>query len=236
MFEDSTFASANRIPTHSRRWMVAAFTFNAALLLTLVLIPLIYPEALSRQPILTMIEVPVPPPPEPQTRPQPVQPASSSNPAPNPYLAPIRISDRIYIPTEPEPPRDNTIALLDPSPVPQGSGIGPLHTGPAITVVNPSIKGPMRVSSSVVAGLLILKTLPHYPPIGVAAHVEGTVQLAATISKTGTIENLRALNGPVMLRQAALDAVAGWRYRPYMLNGEPVEVETTVDVFFKLAR
>ena len=60
--------------------------------------------------------------------------------------------------------------------------------------------------------------------------------LAATISKQGTIENLRVVSGPAMLQQAALDAVKTWRYRPYLLNGDPVAVETTVNVVFNLQR
>jgi protein TonB len=60
------------------------------------------------------------------------------------------------------------------------------------------------------------------------------VVLQATISKSGTIENLRVMSGPAVLQRAALDAVAQWRYRPYLLNGEPVEVETTVNVEFRL--
>ena len=63
---------------------------------------------------------------------------------------------------------------------------------------------------------------------------EGTVVLQAMISKAGTIENLRAINGPQVLQQAAIDAVKTWRYKPYMLNGQAVEVETTVNVIFKL--
>jgi len=83
-------------------------------------------------------------------------------------------------------------------------------------------------------GMLLQKTQPVYPPIAKAARVSGTVVLQATISKTGTIENLRIINGPAMLQQAAMDAVKSWRYRPYLLNNEPVEVETTVNVIFTL--
>jgi protein TonB len=64
--------------------------------------------------------------------------------------------------------------------------------------------------------------------------IAGTVQLQATISRKGTIENLRVVSGPPLLQQAAIDAVKQWRYRPYLLNGEPVEVETAVNVDFKL--
>jgi protein TonB len=84
------------------------------------------------------------------------------------------------------------------------------------------------------AGMIVLKTQPVYPPIAKAARQSGTVVLQATISKTGSIENLHVVSGPAMLQQAAMDAVRQWRYRPYLLNGEPVEVETTVNVIFTL--
>ena len=64
--------------------------------------------------------------------------------------------------------------------------------------------------------------------------MQGTVVLQATISKTGTIENAHVVSGPAMLQQAALDAIRTWRYRPYLLNGEPVEVDTQVNVVFSL--
>ena len=82
--------------------------------------------------------------------------------------------------------------------------------------------------------MIIRKTLPVYPPIAKAAHVEGTVILGAVIARDGTIQNLHIVSGNGMLQQAALDAVRTWRYKPYLLNGEPVEVETTVNVIFKL--
>jgi protein TonB len=70
----------------------------------------------------------------------------------------------------------------------------------------------------------------------VATRTEGTVVLAATISKAGTIENLRVISGPAILQRSALDAVKTWRYSPYLLDGQPVEVETTVNVIFSLGR
>jgi periplasmic protein TonB len=92
----------------------------------------------------------------------------------------------------------------------------------------------INISAGVAIGNLLVKTQPVYPPIAKAARVSGTVVLQATISKTGTIENLRVISGPAMLQQAAKDAVAQWRYRPYLLNNDPVEVETTVNVVFTL--
>jgi protein TonB len=86
----------------------------------------------------------------------------------------------------------------------------------------------------IVEGMVIQKTLPVYPIIAKETGTQGTVVLQATISRSGTIENLRVVSGPPMLQRAAIDAVKEWRYRPYLLSGEPVEVETTVNVVFKL--
>jgi periplasmic protein TonB len=81
---------------------------------------------------------------------------------------------------------------------------------------------------------LIQKTVPVYPAIAKAARVQGTVVLQATISKSGEITNLRVISGPALLQQSAMDAVRSWRYRPYLLNNDPVEVDTTVNVIFTL--
>ncbi len=92
----------------------------------------------------------------------------------------------------------------------------------------------LTISGGVTEGLLVSRTTPVYPPIAMAARVSGTVILAATISKSGAIENLRVQSGPAMLRNSAMDAVKNWRYRPYLLNNQPVEVETTVNVVFSM--
>jgi TonB family protein len=92
----------------------------------------------------------------------------------------------------------------------------------------------ITISANVMQGAIIFKTVPEYPPIAKAAHVSGTVVLQAVIGKDGKIENLHVINGPPMLQQAALDAVKQWMYRPYLLNDEPVEVKTTVNVTFTL--
>jgi protein TonB len=97
-----------------------------------------------------------------------------------------------------------------------------------------AVAGKLTVSAGVAVGLLVHKTQPTYPPIAKAARVSGTVVLQGTISKTGSLETLRVVSGPPMLRQAALEAVQTWRYRPYMLSNVPTEVDTTVNVVFAL--
>jgi protein TonB len=112
--------------------------------------------------------------------------------------------------------------------------IGTGTPGPNVTVA-PS-RNPERVtlSSGVTQGLLLAPIQPLYPPIARAAGIQGTVVIEATISKTGRIESLHATSGPEMLRNAARDAVAAARYRPYLLNGVPTEVQTTVTINFRL--
>jgi protein TonB len=105
------------------------------------------------------------------------------------------------------------------------------QNGPKVKVAAPS---KISISAGVAGGLLLQKTAPAYPQIAREARVSGTVVIQATISKTGVIQNLRAVSGPTMLRQAALDAVKNWRYKPYLLDGDPVDVETTVSVTFSL--
>jgi protein TonB len=114
-----------------------------------------------------------------------------------------------------------------------GANANPLngHAQPVVKFVPPK---PIAVSSGVATGLLIQRTPPVYPTIAKAARVGGTVELHATISKNGTIKDVHVVSGPAMLQQAAVEAVRNWRYRPYMLNNEPIEVETSVSVVFSL--
>jgi protein TonB len=89
-------------------------------------------------------------------------------------------------------------------------------------------------TSSILQGSLIRRVEPTYPPLARQARIQGTVVLVAVISKAGTIDNLRLISGHPMLVPAALDAVSQWRYRPYILNGDVIEVETQITVNFVL--
>jgi protein TonB len=83
-------------------------------------------------------------------------------------------------------------------------------------------------------GALIHQVQPVYPAAAKITHTQGTVQLAAIIGRDGSIQDLRVVSGHPLLAQAAVDAVRQWRYRPYILNGQPVEVETQISVNFTL--
>jgi peptidyl-prolyl cis-trans isomerase A (cyclophilin A) len=92
----------------------------------------------------------------------------------------------------------------------------------------------ISISAGVAVGLLVSKAPIVYPIDAKKAHVSGTVVLNAIIGRDGTVEDLQVVSGPEMLQQAALDSVKQWRYRPYLLNGEPEEVRTTINIIFTL--
>lgn len=149
-------------------------------------------------------------------------------------------------------PRRIDAAPDDGSPQPPGMpGGGPLGTGltsgspdgsfipfsGGTNPVLPTLRAtllPVIRKSSMLEGNLIRRVQPVYPPLARTARVQGSVVLYALISKAGTMENLHALSGPPLLVPAAIDAVSQWRYRPYILNSEPIEVETQITVNFVL--
>ena len=113
-----------------------------------------------------------------------------------------------------------------------GVGTGP---GPSLAPANPPPSNhPPRISESM-EGFLIHRVQPEYPPLAQQARIQGSVLLHAVIDREGKIDNLQVLGGHPLLVKAALKAVQQWRYRPYYLNGQPVEVETEIAVHFTLS-
>lgn len=150
----------------------------------------------------------------------------------NQLMAPTKIPHDIKMVSEKEaPPTTFGVAGME------GMGGGAAF-GSVFGSDKPQVKAAppkkVNISAGVAQGMLIQRTMPIYPPIAKAARVQGTVVLQATISKAGTITNLHVVSGPAMLQQSAMDAVRSWRYRPYLLNNEPVEVDTTINVIFSL--
>jgi periplasmic protein TonB len=105
---------------------------------------------------------------------------------------------------------------------------------PPASPIRPQAKK-IAVSAGVIAGNKLGGTAPQYPPIAKAAKIQGTVVLQVEISTAGTIENLNVISGPPMLQQSALEAVKTYRYKPYLLHGEPVIVDSQVSVVYKLS-
>ncbi|UWZ86090.1 energy transducer TonB [Occallatibacter riparius] len=236
MFEDSTFESAHRIRTRSRGWGLAAFVFNSAILAALIAIPLIYPEALPAHWMSTLITAPPPPPA--QTRPVPQQARAEFHGRPEfngiNLTIPQRIPTSIRNFDGPEREPAGGPISLGPSVGIPGCDPFPCGTYKPPTVVHEEPKGPIVISKGVAEGMVLQRIIPRYPPIAVATRTQGTVILQAVITKNGTIDQLQIVSGSPMLQQAALDAVSHWRYRPYLLNGQPVDVETTINVVFTL--
>ncbi len=237
MFEDSLVESSGRLKT--KRGMTTVFSFGVqfAIIGVLILLPLIYTEALPRASLTTFLVAPPPPPPPPPPPATVVIKHVQSNIVEGALRTPTKIPNKVVKIVEEDTPAPSTsmgvpggVAGGVPGGV-MGSVLSAMNTPP------PKVAAPqkIRVSSGVATGLLINKVTPQYPPIARAARISGSVQLQATISKNGAIENLKVISGHPMLIQAALDAVRQWRYKPYMLNGEPVEVETSVTVNFNMS-
>lgn len=149
--------------------------------------------------------------------------------------APTSVPPKIQMGPDSGPPRD--FSKVGSGMVGDGPGGVPFvgAAAPAVvTVASPHSDKPMRVSAGVTVGLLMAPIRPVYPQIAKAARVEGAVVVEAIISKAGRIESLNVVSGPMMLRQAAIDAIQVARYQPYRLNGEPTEVQTTITVNFKI--
>jgi protein TonB len=160
----------------------------------------------------------------------PAQPAPVASDMMNAQLnAPSRISGEMKKPVAAadEPPANFTAGAMGTSDAVPGQFFGSRNN---VTVV----PGVSAISAGVAEGMLIRKTAPIYPEFAKAARVSGTILLGANISKTGAIEGLHVISGPAILRGPATDAVKTWRYRPYMLNNQPVEVQTTIKVIFSL--
>ena len=91
------------------------------------------------------------------------------------------------------------------------------------------------ISQGVSKGLLVYRIDPPYPVLARQAHIQGTVVLTALIDKEGIIQNLQVVSGHPLLAPAAIEAVKHWRYKPFLLDGQPVGVETTVTVNFRFS-
>ena len=233
MFEDSTFESSNRIKKRNP-WVIATFTINIAILAGLIIYPLINYEALPKAAMTMMLTAPPPPPPPPAVHEVVVKPQMMNN----QLLAPTKIPKEIKMVTEKEAPPSTSFGVVGMEGTGSGAAGGVVGSVFGTSTPTPVVKQAppkkIAISQGVASGNLISGPKPLYPAIAKAAHQSGTVVLQATISKEGTIINLRVVSGNAMLQSAALDAVKQWRYRPYMLNGEPVEVDTTVNVVFNL--
>ena len=244
MFERSLLDSSS-----PRRTMPLAYIFESALVGLLVLAPLINTRALTLSELRPAWAVLIPSPPSgpppgqrQASQPHPVRHATT----PDRLLVPAQIPDSIVKYAE-EP-----ASLPQPDfGVPGGVSFGPsgqtdavlrnilvgrtLPPPPARSAVKSREPIRIRQGGKVIAAKAIYQPAPDYPRLAQLTRVQGIVRLEAVIATDGTIQNLRALSGHPWLVGAAMAAVSRWRYQPTLLNGEPVEVVTEIDVTFKLA-
>lgn len=221
---------------------LASFTLQTIGIGVLLLLPLLSMQTLPQLQLMAALMAPAPPPgpaPSEHSRQSNV---STSNRIGRTLMMPTRIPRDIANLNETEVPP--AIELPGGPSVPGGTatpgagysvpfGLGSGTTSLPILSPPPAIR-PVRVSH-MMEGNLIHRVQPEYPQLARQARVQGPVVLRAIISREGRIENLQVLSGHPMLVQAAIDAVRQWRYRPYVLNDQPVEVETQITVNFTLS-
>jgi protein TonB len=237
MFEDSLVVSQVHHISSPERWTaLASISLQFALAALVITLPFLHPEKLAFRTDAPRILMPLPL--KPAVPIEHVQTSSASSGMTTPNVARSLMAPRVLptlLPQQNDAPVISPIAFGMADRNPLGAAIGDAMRGPHIAVVpaHPS-NSPVHVSLGVSAGMLLTPIHPIYPEIARIARVQGTVVVEAIISRTGTIESLRAITGPPMLRQAALDAIRAARYRPYRLNGSPTEVQTTITVNFRL--
>jgi protein TonB len=240
MFEDSLVESSGTLRRRNPWTAAISFCFQLLLAGALVWLPLIHTEALPWRQLTAIVNAPVtPPPPAPASPDRPHSVPMHPVPAEEPLRMPSFIPKRVEMVHDDLAHADGNTAP-DLAAVPGGTGTGVpnsvinniVQSVPAI----PKIVAPpkVRVSSGVAQGLLIRQVNPAYPPIAMQARIQGTVVLQAVIAKDGTVKDLRVISGHPLLVPAALNAVQFWRYKPYVLNDQPVEVDTQVIVNFTL--
>ena len=242
MFESALFESTAAIRPQTRWPAIASFTAQALIVACLLALPLLHPALLAPRQFTIALAPPPPPPPvhPPTPRVHVVATETTAPPAPAPTHAPI-----LTRPTQPipeAPPAFSTLTLtgsaVDTPALPLGLGTPSTHPSIAVTPSSPhsnaGASATHAISTGVSAGLLLEPIHPIYPAIARAAHQQGTVLVAATISTTGRVESAHAISGPVMLQAAAVDAVRTARYRPFLLNNQPTEVEATFIIHFNL--
>lgn len=236
MFEDSLVESTGRIRTRSRWYAAGSLMFEAALLSALILIPYIYPASLPSEAMSTLLVAPPPP----------AAPAQAFHAQMARAASPMQLV-ALFAPRLIPRPADEGMGRTAAPPgmdarIPEAGGdvpgaitlLGSVPPPPAVARTKAS--RPLRVSAGVAAGHVIVPIQPVYPAIAREAHIQGTVVIEAVISKEGLVEQAHVVGGPSLLVQAALTAVERARYEPFRLNGEAVEVGTTINVVFSLGQ
>ena len=246
MFSDSLLDFGE---TRKRRAFATttSFIFNCVAIGVMLIMPLVFTDNLPKAQLLTFLVAPPPPPPPPPPAAAQVQKVvrqlETDMLSTGALRTPSKIPTKVEMIKEEEapPPMAATGGVVGgvPGGIPGGQLGGVIggivnSTSAAVPKFVPVVPQRVRISQGVTKGLLIHRVEPAYPPLARAARVQGEVVLSAVIDVNGQITNLQLVSGHPMLVPSAIAAVRQWHYKPYLLNGTPVEVETTITVIFSL--
>jgi protein TonB len=238
LFYDSLVVSGAKSRPRNPWATIGSVTLLSLVLLALVVIPLFHTDALPKRETLTMLYLP------------PAAVASNVTSLPVPISTSMSTPPNIRIPSAvrttqeaPSPPVDPAGGLVGGVP---GGVVGGIPGGVLGQVLSATGSAPVlattpapkriRVPAPMAEANLVYDVAPKYPPEAGRARIEGTVVLLAVIGKDGTVQDVRVAKGLPVLAQAAIEAVKQWRYRPYLLNGEPVEVDSQITINFNLSK
>jgi protein TonB len=223
--------------------IVLSLVLQIGVMFLLILIPLIYSEVLPSAQLRSMIVAPAPPAPPPKLASSAAaQPRTTRTFVAPPLVAPSLVPKNVDdIERDVPAPEIRVAGSTGDGSGPTGSlvdsilGRAPGNPPPLLPIPTPRTRsGPVRIGGRVAQANLMRQVQPTYPPLAKSARVQGAVEFTATISKDGKIENLQLIHGHPLLVNAAKEAVLQWRYRPTLLNGQPVEVVTDIVVNFTL--
>jgi periplasmic protein TonB len=240
LFRDSLVISAAKLQPLNPWAAVGSVALLSLLLLALVVIPLFHTEVLlPERKTLTMLYVP------------PAAAASSTSlPVPTSTFSntPTKISIPSALHTTQEAPSAPVVTAAGVAGGVPGGVVGGIPggvvsdllrsngTAPVLATTPAPAPKRVRVPAPMAEANLVYDVAPKYPPEAGRDRIEGTVVLMAVIGKDGTVRDVRVESGLPLLAQAAIDAVKQWRYRPYLLNGEPVEIDSQITISFNLSK
>ena len=239
MFNDLIESTSEKKTTNKSWTVVLSAIAETAVLAVLVLIPLIYTQALPKAMLATLLVAPPPPPPPPpppvKAIIKPVARLLQSGKLTQPRAIPkeVAVFKEAELPPDVANNTNGTEGGVFGGIPGQGimAGNGPGVPPPP----KPAAPARIKQGGAVTAASIITQTKPSYPPLARQARIQGVVVLHAIIDKEGKVAQLEVVSGHPLLVQSAIEAVKQWRYKPTQLNGEPVEVDTTIQVTFEMS-
>lgn len=238
MFQDALFESGH--DPRFRKMTAVSFVLQALALALVVIVPLLHIEGPPHlRSVLAAINFSPPPPPAPPSTSVRASHVGFSEIVGHGVTLPTRIPRDVAVIHDegaPPPPLSAGNGVLWGTGSNAGRNVTDLLGSPTAAPMRPNVPpNPVKVSTGVMQGFLLRRVQPAYPLAAQAARIQGVVVLTAVISREGMIENIRVVSGHPLLVGAAVEAVRQWRYRPYLLNDQPVEVETQITVNFTIS-